>query len=171
MGKAKNAVASPHYRCLLIDAAAWIEAGDWLLDDDDARRTLREQLVRTAAATELRRRWKKIRKRGAKFAKLDARRRHQLRIDTKKLRYASEFFTSIFHSKKSIRRRKNFIIKLEAVQDALGDLNDIVVQHRLAKKAFAAGRFSKRDTARFQSVGKDAKRTFGALVKAPPFWE
>ena len=187
MGRAKNAVASAHYRCLLIDAAAWIEAGDWLHDDNELRRTLREQPVRAAAATELRRRWKKVRKRGAKFAKLDARRRHRFRIDTKKLRYASEFFTGIFHSKKSIRWRENFISKLEAMQDALGDLNDIVVQDRLArdaidppaarrgelaaKKAFAAGRLSGRDTARFQSLEKDAKRTFGAVAKAPAFWE
>jgi hypothetical protein len=73
------------------------------------------------------------------------------------------------------------------MQDALGDLNDIVVQDRLARdaieplatrrgelaarKAFAAGRLSGRETARFQSVEKDAKRTFGAFAKAPPFWE
>jgi triphosphatase len=187
MDRAKAAVSSQRFRRLLIDTAAWIEAGDWERDDNDANRTLRETPVAGAASSELHRRWKKIRKRGAKIAKLDAGRRHRLRIAAKKLRYASEFFAGIFR-KKSKRRRKNFVARLEAMQDALGDLNDIVVHEQLAKrtirspstgsertgrrtdKAFAAGRLSGRETARLASVLKDAERAYDAFAGIRPFW-
>jgi triphosphatase len=187
MHKAKVAVASPRFRRLLIDTAAWIEAGHWQRDDNDANRTLRERPVADAASSELRRRWKKICKRGAKLVKLDAKRRHRLRIAAKKLRYASEFFGGIFR-KKSKRRRKNFVARLEAMQDALGNLNDIVVHQQLAKrtirspssgaertgrrtsKAFAAGRLSGRETARLASVLEDAERAYDAFAAARPFW-
>jgi triphosphatase len=189
MHRAKSAVASPRFRRLLVDAAAWIEAGDWQRSDDDLKRTLSERPVVDAATAELRRRWKKIRKRGAKLADLDVRRRHRLRIAAKKLRYANEFFASIFPSKKSTRRRKNMIAKLEAMQDGLGELNDIVVHEQLAKraiqshgqaserigrrtrKAFAAGRFSGREAALVDTILKDAKHAYGAFAKARPFWQ
>lgn len=189
MRRAKTAVASPRFRRLLIDAAAWIEAGDWQRSDDDLKRTLSERPVADAATAELRRRWKKIRKRGAKLGDLDARHRHRLRIAAKKLRYASEFFASIFPSKKSTRRRKNLVAKLEAMQDGLGELNDIGVHEQLAKraiklrgeaskrigrrtkKAFAAGRFSGREAALVESVLKDAKHAYLAFAKARPFWQ
>jgi CHAD domain-containing protein len=50
-----------------------------------------------------------------------------LRIDAKKLRYASEFFKDVFSGKGAARRRKRFVGRLKALQDALGDLNDIGV--------------------------------------------
>jgi len=74
------------------------------------------------------------------------------------------------------------------MQDALGDLNDIKVHEGLAsetlqwrarkpkcdepsaRKAFAAGRLSGREDARFASVMKQAERAYAILDKAAPFW-
>ena len=59
--------------------------------------------------------------------------RHKLRIQVKKLRYASKFFAGAFPGKKAGRRRRNFLVSLERLQDALGELNDITVHEGLTK--------------------------------------
>ena len=168
--RACAAVESTRFRSLVLDTACWIEAGDWTRNPDHLTRLLREQPIVGAAADELRRRWKKILKAGAQLDGLDPQRRHKMRIQAKKLRYASEFFGGAFPGKKAMRRRKDFVAGLEKVQDALGELNDIAVHEGLseqlvnaqdasgkqregrAKKAFAAGRLSGREEARMASV-------------------
>ena len=42
-----------------------------------------------------------------------------------------EFFGSLFPGKRASKRRKRFLPALEALQDALGDLNDIAVHEEL----------------------------------------
>jgi inorganic triphosphatase YgiF len=184
--RARAAIESTRFRDLVLDVAGWIEAGEWTRSTDDFARLLREQPIAPAAADELRRRWKKILKAGAQLDELDPPRRHKMRIQAKKLRYASEFFGGAFPGKKAMRRRKVFVVGLEKLQDALGDLNDIAVHERLserivdaqdasgkqgrAKKAFAAGRLSGREEARIASVLKDAQLAYHAFAKAKPFW-
>jgi CHAD domain-containing protein len=84
---------------------------------------LRERPVAAVAAEQLGRRWKKILKSGKRLDTLDPQRRHRLRIQAKKLRYAADFFATSFPRKKFMRRRKNFVARLEQLQDALGDLH------------------------------------------------
>jgi triphosphatase len=120
---------------------------------------------------------------------LDPQRRHRLRIQAKKLRYAAEFFAAAFPRKKFMRRRKNFVARLEQLQDALGDLNDIAVNEKLSeqlvdgedaaakrrggrtKKAFALGRLWTHERARIAPVLNEAEQAYAAFVKAKPFWE
>jgi CHAD domain-containing protein len=127
-------------------------------------------------------------KSGARLDRLDPQRRHKMRIQAKKLRYAAEFFAGAFPGKKPTQRRKRFVEVLESLQDALGDLNDIAVHEELterfveaqavsgrqpagrASKAFAAGRLSGREEARIASTLKNAKRAARDLAKAKPFW-
>ena len=187
-GQARSAIESDRFRALVLDTAAWIEAGDWTRNADDLARATRDQAIAIAAAAELERRRKKIVKRGTMLAELDPVRRHRMRIRAKKLRYASEFFGVTFPEKKAARRRKEFVAALERLQDTLGDLNDISVheglterlatahenggkrQRRAANKAFAAGRLSGREEARIASVLKDAQRAYARFAKARPFW-
>jgi triphosphatase len=186
--RAHAAVECRRFRDLVLDTAAWIEAGDWTRDPDEAVCMLRERPIAAAGAEQLRRRWKAILKRGKSLDALDPQRRHRLRIQAKKLRYAAEFFAGAFPRKKSIRRREDFVASLEKLQDALGDLNDIAVHEELseqlvdgedaggkrrggrAKKAFAAGRLSGREEARIAPVLKEAERAYAAFAKAQPFW-
>jgi inorganic triphosphatase YgiF len=186
--RACTAVESTRFRGLVLDAAGWIEAGDWTRSTDDLIRSLREQSIVPAATDELRRRRKKLLKAGAQLDQLDPQRRHKLRIQAKKLRYASEFFAGVFPGKKAMRRRKDFVAGLEKLQDALGDLNDITVHEGLSeriveaqgadgkvrdghlRKAFAAGRLSGREEARIASVLKDAEHAYRAFAKTRPFW-
>jgi triphosphatase len=186
--RARAAVESAHFRGLVLDTAAWIETGDWTHSPADPACMLRGRAIAATAADELRRRWKAVRKRGKRLAVLEPERRHRLRIQVKKLRYASEFFATAFPRKKSMRRRDRFVASLEQLQDALGELNDIAVHEQLSKqfvdgehaggrrrggptkKAFAAGRLSGREEARIASVLRDAKRAYTAFAKAKPFW-
>lgn len=183
-----SAIDSPRFRWLMLDTAAWIEAGQWTQNNDDLVRALRERPIASVAADELQRRWKKILKRGGQLRALDAARRHRLRIQTKKERYASEFFADVFPDKKSARRREAFIAALEKLQDALGELNDIAVHEELsaglanekngdgsrrkvpAKEAFAAGRLSGYEEARMATALQDAEHACGLFSKAKPFW-
>jgi triphosphatase len=134
----------------------------------------------------LRRRFRKIRKQGKKLARLNARSRHKLRIQAKKVRYASEFFADLFPDKKASRWRAKFLSALERVQECLGDLNDIAVHedritaianrrrqsgHRgSSKRAFAAGLLTGREDARLDTVVASAGDAHAALVKIKPFW-
>ncbi len=192
LARAQQTVASQRFRTLMLDAAAWIEIGDWTRSDDDLVRLLREQPAALVAAEELRRRRKKMRKRGAHLATLDPRRRHKLRIQAKKLRYACEFFAGAFPGRKAQRRRRKFLARLKALQDELGDLNDIVVHEgitarflhaganggkarrervrNVVTKAFAAGRLAGREEERFAAAMKDAEQAFAGFAAAKPFW-
>jgi CHAD domain-containing protein len=79
------------------------------------------------------------------------------------------------------------VSRLEELQDALGDLNDIAVHEGLAARlvngdaeaterlqraseAFAAGRLSGREEARSAAVLADARRAYKAFARANRFW-
>jgi CHAD domain-containing protein len=185
--RARAAVDSPRFRNLVLDTAAWIEAGDWTHNLNKRVRGFRDCPIAAAAAEQLRRRWKAILQKGERMDALDPHRRHKLRIKVKKLRYAAEFFAGVFTRKKATRRREDFVASLEKLQDALGDLNDIAVHEQLserladsadtrkrhgaeAKKAFAAGRLSGREEARLAPVLAQAQQAYAAFAEAKPFW-
>src|SRR5262249_51583878 len=108
--------------------------------------------------------------------------RHKLRIQSKKLRYAAEFFATLFTTKRAVKRRKQFLSALECLQDGLGDLNDISVhakrlaamgiRHRRAKpsRVFAAGLLTGREDARMEVAMTATTRSYADLVKVKPFW-
>jgi triphosphatase len=66
-GRARSAIESHRVRTLVLDIAAWIEAGDWTRNADEPARAFREQPIATAAAAEMDRRRKKIVKRGTNW--------------------------------------------------------------------------------------------------------
>jgi triphosphatase len=185
--RARAAVGSKRFRLLLIDLAAWIEAGDWLEPNDPLTHVQSERPIVEFAADELDRRWKKIRKRGRKLRNLDPQRRHKLRIQVKKTRYAAEFFAGAFSSRKADARRRTFLNRIEPLQDCLGDLNDIVVDRELAAKlaarqrrtrranqaaerAFAAGQLAGQEEARVDAVLTAAEKSYARFAQIKPFW-
>jgi CHAD domain-containing protein len=72
------------------------------------------------ARRELRRRERKLCKRGRRIAELEEEELHKLRIGTKKLRYAAEFFRDLYPKK----RLKRALKAMKGLQDLLGTLND-----------------------------------------------
>ena len=56
---------------------------------------------------------------------------HRLRIQVKKARYATEFFSGLFHGKKSAKQCKKIKSSLTQLQNCLGKINDIVTHKAL----------------------------------------
>ena len=187
LARAQDATRSERFRALTLEIARWLEAGQWRRPQDDLVRDRGDVPIEVSAADQLTRRFKKIRKLGKMLTRLDARRRHKLRIQAKKVRYASEFFAGLFPGKKASKRREKFLSALEDVQDCLGDLNDIAVhEDRITaiaaesrrsrrrrgnpKRAFAAGLLTGREDARLDAVMENATHAHAALAKIKPFW-
>ena len=80
---------------------------------------------------------RKVLRRGDRLEWTDALQRHQLRIRIKRLRYTCEPFAALY-SRGGMRR---YLEKLEALQDILGELNDIAVGRRLLHE-FSAERYA-----------------------------
>jgi len=182
LSRAQAAVQSARFRALTLDVAAWLEAGRWRSPPDDLVRDRGDVPIETFALEQLARRWRKVRKKGRKLARLDARSRHKLRIQTKKLRYAAEFFATLFSTKRALKRRKQFLPALERLQDGLGDLNDIAVHEKRiaamgvrrrranASRVFAAGLLTGREDARMDGAMTAATDAYADLAKVKPFW-
>jgi triphosphatase len=108
---------------LMLDLAEWLAIGKWRTEPTDAR--LSAAPIEHIAVRLLDRHRKRLKKNGRRLAKLDDHDRHQVRIEAKKLRYATEFFASLWKGKKAKRRYRDFLSALEDLQDALGMLNDL----------------------------------------------
>jgi inorganic triphosphatase YgiF len=182
LARARDAVQSARFRSLTVDVAAWLHAGQWTDPQDDLVRDQGDLPIEAFAVEQLMRRWRKVRKKGKALAKLDERRRHKLRIQAKKVRYATEFFRSLFASRRAAKRRARFLPALENLQDALGDLNDIAVhEKRIAaigigrrrskpSRVFAAGLLTGREDARTEAAMRFATQAYAAFAKIKPFW-
>jgi CHAD domain-containing protein len=185
--RAQSTIDAARFRAFVLDVATWIETGDWMRSDNAQKGIPGKTKIAKCAAKQLNRHWKKMAKRGKHPDALSARQRHKLRIAAKRLRYASEFFADVFPGKKAARRRKRFVAGLKALQDCLGDLNDIAVNKRLSAslvdsptsgelsnvqlwKAFTAGRLSGREEVRFSSVIKAATHAHKSFASARPLW-
>lgn len=127
----RETLASQRYADLALSLAAWVERRGWRGEaaDPDARRR-QEGEVAAFAAGVLRRRHKRVAKRGRGFERLDPEARHRLRIALKKLRYGMDFFAGLFPGKRLDRFRK----ATARMQDRLGHLNDVAVASRLVRE-------------------------------------
>ena len=138
---------------------------------------MRERPIESFAAAALDHRLASVCKRARGLEHLDAESRHKLRIKAKKLRYAAEFLAPVFCRHRRKRARK-FLSRLEAMQDALGELNDIAVARRKAlddagpdaETAFAAGRAVGRREHGERALIKAAAAASEGLREAKPFW-
>jgi triphosphatase len=182
LARAQDAVQSARFRALTIDIAAWLQAGLWTDPQDDLVADQGGVPIEMFASEQLARRRRKVRKKGKVLAQLDARSRHKLRIQAKKLRYAAEFFASLYASKRAVKRRHKFLSALGRLQDGLGDLNDIAVhEKRISElgigrqssnpnRVFAAGLLTGREDARTEAAMKAATEAYADLAHVKLFW-
>ena len=171
---------SAEWRALLLDLAAWINAGPWLKDEAKKRVTLREEAARDFAARELDRRRRQVKRRGRDLDDLSPEDRHQVRIAAKKLRYGAEFFAGLYPDKKAVKRHTAFVKALAELQDHLGELNDIATGHEVVRDLvgqhagtatlFAAGITAADLKARSRKLLAAAADAHEDLVDAKPFW-
>jgi triphosphatase len=122
-GNASALLQGVSFQTLLFRTAAWIEGGDWLKRASGDGAVAR--LIPFSSAI-MRSRRRQLEKKARDLAALGPKARHRLRIRVKKLRYATDFFASVFSSHRSALRQKAFSSALETLQDRLGELNDMV---------------------------------------------
>ena len=173
---------------LLLDTAEWVEAGHWSTSEDALMRARREMPIDIYAAGQLSRRYKRIRRRGARIHDLDPLQLHRLRIQVKKARYATEFFSGVYHGKKSAKQCKKIKASLIQLQNCLGRINDIVTHRALfadiissharglteeqgRHRAFAAGLIMADQQAQMQKLLDRARKAHARLERAKAFWK
>ncbi len=165
--EAGEASSSERFRALMVDAVAWVETGGWL-DGPDAR-----EAIRPFAKAALKRHLKSLAKHGRAARGGDDEARHYLRIEAKKLRYATEALTSLYGEK----RAAPYLERLRDLQEALGALNDLAAAEPLIARltlspeaAFAAGELVGLKAAGKPRLLAQADRALGRLEAAKPFW-
>jgi inorganic triphosphatase YgiF len=126
--RARKAVNSPRYRALLVDVLEWIEAQHGRTDAATSE-------LGEFAAKSLDRRMKKAHRNAGKLQEMTATERHKFRIRMKKIRYAAEFFESLFRNKRERKALARLSKHAKKIQDALGSLNDFIADRKMAAEA------------------------------------
>lgn len=170
------ALRSRRCRALMIDLAEWIVLGEWTTREGTAE--LREQPVRDFAGQALDRRRKVLKKLGHDLAGRDDEARHDARKAAKKMRYAADFFATLYARKPARKQRDRFVDTLESLQDRLGVLNDLatapLVVERLGladlpQAAALTGGVTRSGKDKHRLV-KSAGRALDQFAEADPYW-
>ncbi len=162
-------LASGRTRLLMIDLAEWLEGGDWRMRPVDP--DLLHRNVVSFANDLLDAQRRQLVRRGKGLAGLGDRRRHKVRIAAKKLRYAGDFFASLYPSPKARRRHERFLAPLQTMQDNLGRLNDLVVgSQTLARLGIDATLPHAGKRAR-AALAHRAAAAYDTLTGARRFWD
>jgi CHAD domain-containing protein len=182
------ALRSARFSSLTLEIAAWIETGAWADSLDPALAGPRERPATKLATEVLGKHLRKIIKAGRDLDKLSPEDRHHLRIRAKKLRYAGDFFASLYDGR-AAGRHKAMTLLLADFQDGLGVLNDIAVGAGLVTRlvgaapdpsglkrkpdpaqAFAAGQICVSREAEAPAAMAAALKAYAKLAKAKPYW-
>ena len=131
-------LAGPDFRTLTVALACAATLRPW--DATAATEGLQQDTAAFAAGV-LARRMKRVRQSGRGIGRLSVPALHELRKDCKRLRYAAEFFASLYSQK----RTKRFLQRLSDLQEELGLLNDsaavsgLMAQLGRLERSYAAG--------------------------------
>ena len=125
--EARKEIANPRFTEFLLETLGWIEGRKWRNRRDAETTALLQQPIIELSDNLLTKRYKKVRKKGRVFDTLSVDEKHQLRIDVKKLRYATDFFSSLYGRE----RVHGFTLRLQKLQDGLGYMNDLAVAGEL----------------------------------------
>jgi len=175
--QAMTAVRSPRYDALLLSLGEWIEVGPWLRSEDAGQCDMRDAPVAKVVPPIMDRLHDRLTRHARGFADLDASARHDLRKRAKTLRYAAGFLGDSVT--KHPKRRAAFMQHLRAMQDRLGELNDLAVAQSVAIRAvarrsgmlaFAAGLELGRMTHREGKALESAHHAVKAYRKNKVFW-
>ena len=153
IARAKKAVSSDRYRRIVLETGLWAIAGAWARSKDDMQTARRNRPLPAMARDILKARTRKVLKKLKRLEDMDARGRHKLRIAVKKLRYAAEFFDALYDHGAARKEQKLFSARLEALQSALGRLNDIRVHEQFARKEMAKGKRGPKPAAQVFGLG------------------
>ncbi|MGZ8304670.1 MAG: CYTH and CHAD domain-containing protein [Telluria sp.] len=131
---AAAAVNSQRYTRLMLMLGRWLYGNGWRPQAAGQGRRKLNAAVDAFARKQLRGAHRKLKNRGRALADGTPEARHRVRIAAKKMRYAGEFFASLYAGKQV----KAFISALSELQDELGLLNDATVAEKLLGQLDAA---------------------------------
>jgi triphosphatase len=168
---AREAVESPEFRVAQLRALRWLHGALWRSDEARA-----ESLAHFARRS-LERAHAKLLKRAHHLDWRDAERRHSLRIAVKRLRYASDFFSACFPR----QAVQPYLACLGALQDTLGELNDVAVGRNLLREVVqkepdeaglraAAGKARHWLARRERELIAALENQWAVLEKRRPYW-
>jgi CHAD domain-containing protein len=161
---ASKVLASARSERLLRELIDWLANGVWL-----EVRNPRDQTAAEFASASLERLRGKLGKKGRHLRSLDDDDLHEVRIAAKKLRYAAWFFSGLFHDDKAERRAKRFIDAMRALQDSLGEVQDIAVAPAFLKRL----QIPRANWPRLPNRAKLVKRAaadFERALDCEPYW-
>jgi len=175
--RARAAIATGRATGVLLALEEWLSTDAWRAAADGG---VAERDAAVYARETLDDRWKKLKKLGKKHDRLSAEKLHRLRIRGKKLRYTGEAFAALYPAKAAQRH----LDRVEALQEALGSLNDAATAERLLGEAHPRlvrghdGRTADAAVAAVRGwlaaqVDRDARHlgtVWAALDDAPKFW-
>lgn len=128
--QAQRALADHRYLGLVMLLDAWANGRRWRDYLPAATASVLQRPAVQLANRMLHDHYQQVMLAGADFADLEPEARHSLRIEIKKLRYASEFFASLYPRRKVVP----FMAMLKELQDDLGAGNDVEVARSLLRK-------------------------------------
>jgi CHAD domain-containing protein len=114
-----RALKSKRYERLIQNLSLWIEGGSQTATTSEHR----AETIATYSARKLSRWHRKLLKKSRRLDGMSIEELHRLRIATKRLRYATEFFAPLF-SDSHPSRQKTILKYLRTAQESLGSLND-----------------------------------------------
>ena len=121
--RAAQAVGSTRYARLLLNLIAWLHGARWQREASPEQRQALSAPVGRFAQRVLKHGERRMKRRARNLAHADAPTRHRLRIAAKRMRYATEFLSSLYPQ----RQVRPFVRALTGLQDSLGKLNDAAV--------------------------------------------
>ena len=128
--RAQAAVGSQRYLGLALLLNSWAEGRGWR-DSGSGENPAGLQAKASDIAHELLHQiHEQLLATGADFEHLDPEQRHKVRIQLKKLRYATEFFSSLYPK----QRVTPYLAAMKTLQDDLGTSNDVDVARKLLKR-------------------------------------
>jgi triphosphatase len=170
-------LVAPRVQALMLDLTKFVETRGWLAAMDLTQRTHLAMPMRDFAGMTLEKLWRKARKRGRRFKTLGVDKRHRLRKDLKKLRYAIGFFAHLYKAKRVIPIARS----VKDLQGIFGTLNDaelarvvldrpdlaspVDVQAQRAVGWVLGASQARADVARLE-----AKDQWAKFKRAQPFW-
>jgi triphosphatase len=131
--KAGQALGSVRYARLVLRLVAWLHGERWRQDAAPEQQQALAAPVKRFARHALKEGKRRMERRARKLAAADAPARHRLRIAAKRMRYATEFFSSLY----APRQVRPFVRALSALQDTLGQLNDAALTRKTLRELAA----------------------------------
>jgi CHAD domain-containing protein len=126
-----RALRSARYRRLFESTSDWIENGPWSTSKRKQAAKERASPIAAYSAGKLARWQKRLLKKSRRLLKMDAEKRHQLRLLNKKLSYSIESVEDLFADSRFLGQQ-TALKHLRKAQRSLGQLNDDAKGHSLA---------------------------------------